>query len=99
MKRKIDKTKLFTLTISFILALVVVYSGFLNTLMAFLLVGAIPGTSLNISPSIMLAMCTAIAWLIVFGYIARRYTFQPKPEFLQNKLLRLVRFRSRQALK
>jgi hypothetical protein len=99
MKRKIDTRKTFTLTISFVLALIIVYSGFLNALMAFVLVGAIPGTSLSISPSIMLVACAAIGWLIVFGYIARRYAFQPKPEFLQNKLLRLIRLRTRQALK
>lgn len=71
---KIDKKQTAILAISFVLALVITQSGFLNILIAFLLVGAIPGTPENVSPTVMLVLFAAIAWLFVFGLSITKMT-------------------------
>lgn len=47
--------------------LVLSESGVLNSLLIFLLVGAIPGTSINLSPNVMLLVIGAISWVILFN--------------------------------
>lgn len=50
--------------ISAILSVVLLFeSGIASSLLAFLLVGAVPGTNISISPNIMLAVIAAITWL------------------------------------
>lgn len=55
--------------LGFISALVIVYSGFVNALIAFFLVGAIPGTSWSVSPIIMLLFFGAASWLLLFHFV------------------------------
>lgn len=45
-------------------------SGILNSLLLFLLVGAIPGTDYNVPSSIMLLLIASIVWLIIFRFTA-----------------------------
>lgn len=47
--------------LGFIFALAIVYTGLLNSLIAFLVVGAIPGTALSISPFIMMILFSVLA--------------------------------------
>ena len=54
------------------LALTYIHSGFLYSVLAFLLVGAIPGTSLSLPPIVMLTLYEAIALLIALGFLLNR---------------------------
>ena len=64
------KNILFTVvTVSSIIALLA-QSGITDSLMAFLLVGAIPGTSYSLSPGIMLLIIALTAWLLIFRVAA-----------------------------
>jgi uncharacterized membrane protein len=47
-------------------------SGVLNALLVFLLVGAVPGTTITISPNFMLLGIGIIAWLVLFNLMAVR---------------------------
>ena len=58
------KTLAFTIFIIASLA-VLAQSGVLDALLAFLLVGAIPGTSYSIPSGFMLLLMTVVLWLIV----------------------------------
>lgn len=48
-------------------------SGVLNSLLIFLLVGAVPGTSVSISPSLMLLIVGAGFWAITFHFTAGKF--------------------------
>lgn len=41
------------------------YSGVLNSLLIFLIIGAVPGTGLDLSPNHMLIIIAAIVWVLV----------------------------------
>lgn len=61
---RLDSTRpFFAPLLGFLLALIIVYTGFVNTLIAFLLVGAIPGTLMSISPTLMLLFFVATSCL------------------------------------
>ena len=45
----------------------------LSLLINFLLVGALPGSSVSVSPSIMLAIMATLAGIIIFELLARRF--------------------------
>ncbi len=45
-------------------------SGILNSLLLFLLVGAIPGTNYNVPSSVMLLVIITIMWLVLFRFTA-----------------------------
>ena len=63
--------KTLILTILAIIGLIAfVQSGILNSLIMFVLVGAIPGTSHNISPSFMLLAMMTIIWIVIFRLTA-----------------------------
>ncbi|HSW92119.1 MAG TPA: hypothetical protein VLG09_05735 [Candidatus Saccharimonadales bacterium] len=49
---------------------VLIQSGILSSLVLFLLVGVIPGTSYSIPPTIMLLLIAAITWLVLFRLTA-----------------------------
>lgn len=55
---------LFVITI-FIALIVLVESGVINSLIAFLLVGVVPGTDIVINPNTMLLIIAAAAWLFL----------------------------------
>lgn len=57
------------LIVSFALAIVVVYTGFVNVILEFIIIGAVPSTSYKIPATIMLVACGAIAWLMI-SYMA-----------------------------
>lgn len=63
---KANKHTITSLTLGFLLAVIIVYSGFINTLLALFLVGAIPGTNMNIDPTIMLIGFATIALCVLF---------------------------------
>ncbi len=56
--------------LSLLLLVILVKSGVLDSLMIFLLVGQIPGTSYAIPSSVMLLVITSIIWLLVFRFTA-----------------------------
>lgn len=62
---------LFVLLVAFMFILS--ESGVLNSLLIFLLVGAIPGTSVTIPPSLMLFMTGASLWAILFHLTAGKF--------------------------
>lgn len=64
----------------FLAILVLSESGILNSLLIFLLIGAVPGTSINLSPNLMLIAIGAISWVILFNLIAVKLT-----DFLKTK--------------
>lgn len=88
MRLKIDKQTAITLAISFVLALVIVYSGVLHVLVAFLLVGAIPGTTISLPPVIMLTLFGAIAWLLFFRWSIIRLMESAVKKYTAVKQLR-----------
>jgi len=45
-------------------------SGIFNVLVAFLLVGAIPGTTYSIPPAFMLLLIIAVSWALLFRFAA-----------------------------
>jgi hypothetical protein len=45
-------------------------SGILNSLLMFLLVGAIPGTDYNVPSSIMMLLIASVIWLLFFRFAA-----------------------------
>lgn len=53
--------------ISVIVVALLSQSGVADSLLAFLLVGAVPGTSYSLSPTLMLAAIAAITWVILFN--------------------------------
>lgn len=55
------KEDLVPAVLGLILALAIVYAGLLNSLIAFLVVGAIPGTALSISPYVMMLLFLGLA--------------------------------------
>lgn len=56
------------------LALVIVYSGFLQSLLMFLIIGIIPGTTISVPPTIMLVAFIAISWLLIFRFSITKIT-------------------------
>lgn len=59
--------KIVFLTISIALGwFVLIESGMADSLLAFFLSGAVPGTSLTISPNTMLFILASVAWLVLF---------------------------------
>jgi hypothetical protein len=44
-----------------------------DAIVGFLLIGAIPGSNISLSPSMMLAIMTSISGIIVFELLARRF--------------------------
>lgn len=50
--------------------LALVKLGVVNALIAFLLVGAIPGTNVNVPSSVMLLVMIVAMWLIIFRFAA-----------------------------
>lgn len=62
------------ITIIALLVFIILFqSNVLESLMLFLLVGAIPGTSFTIPPSAMLMLFFAIAWVAAFRLVIMRY--------------------------
>lgn len=61
-----------TIVILFILWIAVYLLHLPDMLIGFLLVGAVPGTSIALSPSMMLAIVVAIAMVFAFEIAARR---------------------------
>lgn len=64
-----------TLIITGIIALmcaILLQSNILESLLFFLLVGAIPGTSLSLPPSIMLTLFFAIGWVVAFRLVIQK---------------------------
>lgn len=57
----------------FVAMLVLSKSGVFNSLLIFLLIGAVPGTSIVIPPTLMLAVTMACLWVIVFHFTANRF--------------------------
>lgn len=58
--------KLITTTlIAFVLLVVLFESGIIDALLVFLLSGSIPGTPIALTPSMMMAILTASAWLLL----------------------------------
>ena len=45
-------------------------SGILNSLFAFLLIGAVPGTRYNVPPTLMLLLLVSAIWLIIIRFTA-----------------------------
>lgn len=81
----LNTQKIITLIVSFSLALVIVYTGFLNSLLAFLIVGAVPGTDYTISPTILLAVYGALLWIVFFrASIIQLIAFAKKRANLQK---------------
>lgn len=74
--------KVFVIAIaSFLVVLALSESGFLNSLMYFVLVGAVPGTAYSIPSGLMLLIIAVLAWVILFRFtafniIVRRLTKQ-----------------------
>lgn len=59
--------KTFIVTIAAVLMYIILFqSNVLESLMLFLLVGAIPGTTLSLPPSAMLMLLFSIAWVVAF---------------------------------
>lgn len=48
-------------------------SGVLNSLLIFLVIGAIPGTSISISPNVMLLIAGAGLWALLFHLTAGKF--------------------------
>lgn len=65
--------------IGLLLALVIVYSGFIHVLVAFFLVGAIPGTLLSISPTIMLIFFVGASCLVIAKAWREKDSYTSKP--------------------
>lgn len=83
MKTRPDSTHpFFAPLLGFLLALVIVYSGFVHSLIALLLVGAIPGTVMSISPTLMLVFFAAASWVTLHKLWKenRRYANKPSLE-------------------
>ncbi|SRR5690554_1065935 len=78
-----------TTAIALVAAILFTMSGILDTLLVFLLVGAIPGTTFSIPPLVML--CIVAGAIIVFmKWAASRqlYPGSPKVKASQDKVLR-----------
>ncbi|MDB5183498.1 MAG: hypothetical protein JWO07_179 [Candidatus Saccharibacteria bacterium] len=45
----------------------------INSIMSFMLVGAIPGSNASVSPTMMLAIVTTLGGIVVFELLARRF--------------------------
>lgn len=50
-----------------------VFDNLLDGIVSFLLVGALPGTTLTLSPTMMLAIMTTLSGIIIFELMARRF--------------------------
>lgn len=59
--------------VSFVLALLIVYGNLPHALMMLLMVGAIPGTSISLSPSVMLYSIIAITWFLGMSLTTRHH--------------------------
>lgn len=64
------KKKLIFAVLIILLVVIVKNSGLLDALIAFLLVGAIPGTSLSMPPSAMLALSGIALWALTIRFAA-----------------------------
>lgn len=62
------------LSVSVIFACVILSkSGILQSLLVFLVVGAVPGTAIDIPPTVMLFLAGAGIWAIVFHFTAGKF--------------------------
>ncbi len=52
-------------SIIFLVLMVLSESGVLNSLLIFILVGAVPGTSIDLSPNMMFLVGAAISWAVL----------------------------------
>lgn len=52
-------------SIIFLLIAVLTQSGVIDALLVFLLSGSLPGTSIALSPTMMMALLFAVAWLVI----------------------------------
>ncbi len=50
----------------------VMYSGVAHALLYFVMIGAVPGTALSLSPTVMLTLATMAAWACLVLYAQRR---------------------------
>ena len=71
-------------------------SGVASSLMIFLLVGAVPGTSVSLPPTAMLAVISAVAWLIVVNFMATSaFNFVSMKRLIDKHLARRQRMPKR----
>lgn len=66
------KKTLIITTLTLLVCIILSQSNVLESLLFFLLVGAIPGTSLSLPPSIMLTLFFAIAWVVAFRLVIQK---------------------------
>lgn len=59
--------------ITLLTCIILFQSNILESLMLFLLVGAVPGTSFTVPPSAMLMLFFAIAWVVAFRLVIMQY--------------------------
>lgn len=64
------KQRLVVMGVIFVILWVLAKSGVLDSLLFFLLVGAIPGTNWSIPSSFMMILCAVAVLLVVFRYTA-----------------------------
>ncbi|OGL22181.1 hypothetical protein A2707_02490 [Candidatus Saccharibacteria bacterium RIFCSPHIGHO2_01_FULL_45_15] len=60
----------FFIILSVVALVAIIDSGISDALLAFLLSGAVPGTTLTVSPTVMMIGCIAAAWLVLFRLTA-----------------------------
>lgn len=66
--------KPFIITLIALLVCIILFqSNVLESLMLFLLVGAIPGTSYSLPPSAMLMLFFSIAWVVTFRLVIQKF--------------------------
>jgi glycerol-3-phosphate acyltransferase PlsY len=66
------KKHIITTTTTLFIAVFLVYSGILNALIMFLLMGQIPGTSYSVPASVMLALLTITTVLIIASIVVTK---------------------------
>ena len=64
------RTTVFFIILSIAALIAVIDSGVSDALLAFLLSGAVPGTTMTLSPTVMMIGCVAVAWLVLFHLTA-----------------------------
>ncbi len=64
------RTTVFFIILSIAALIAIIDSGVSDALLAFLLSGAVPGTAITLSPTVMMIGCAAIAWLVLFHLTA-----------------------------
>ena len=58
----------YLVVLSIVLLIVLIRADIVDALFYFLMIGAVPGTSINLSPTVMLTIIMLVLWLCIVRY-------------------------------